>query len=63
MDKNEKLARIKSLLDTKKKEEDVFDLKIKQINEEIYTKKINPLLIDYLKFMSTVKTIQRTFPR
>jgi hypothetical protein len=53
MDKNEKLSRIKSLLGQKKIEEDVFGLKIKQINEELYAKQMNPLLINYLNFTSS----------
>jgi len=53
MDKNEKLQRIMSLLGDKKKEEDVFNLKIRQINEEMYAKQLNPLLISYLNFTSS----------
>ena len=53
MDKNEKLSRIKALLGEKKKEENIFGLKIKQINEEIYSKQMNPLLINFLNFTSS----------
>jgi hypothetical protein len=64
MDKNERLSRIKSLLDTKKKEEDVFSLKIKQINEELYAKQMNPLLINYLNFTSsTTEKIEKAIKK
>lgn len=53
MDNNQKLSRIHSLLKIKKSEENVWNLKIKQLNEEIYGKKINPVLIMYLNFTTS----------
>ena len=53
MDKSEKLSRIKELLGEKKKEENVFSLKLKQLNEEMYAKQLNPLLISFLNFTSS----------
>jgi len=53
MDKDEKLLRIRSLLIEKKKEEDAFRIKIEKINEEMYSKQINPLLIKFLNFTSS----------
>lgn len=64
MDKNERLSRIKTLLDEKKKEEDIFGLKIKQINEEIYSKQMNPLLINFLNFTSSsVEKLENTIKK
>ena len=53
MDKNEKLLRIRSLLVDKKKEENVFSLKVDKLNEEMYAKEINPLMITFLSFTSS----------
>ncbi len=52
MDKHEKLLRIQSLLVIKKKEEDIFSLKLQKVAYEIYAKELNPLLINFLNFES-----------
>lgn len=60
MNKHEKLLKIQSLLETKSKEETVFEIKTKNINDEIYAKHINPLLINYLNMSEITQKIVHT---
>ena len=50
MDSQERLQRIQSLLSGKKLEEDKFEQRVRNMNDEMYSKRINPLLINYLDF-------------
>ena len=54
MDKNDKLERIRALMADKKTQEDTFQLKVRDLNDEIYLKEIQSTTNRLSKFQCCI---------